>query len=131
MNCNADVLQVNSQPTADGSHGNHLYVGLSSHHRVSRTFRSIWYLKALTHPLPPCGEGEGEGDVHVMDVSGGRGVVTTDTQVFYISKQYSLVFVLDMTPSMRSVVGGVGVCMWMETLFCYFYYEHRVIVVTT
>ena len=43
-------------------------------------------------------------DLSVLSVVGGGGV-STRTDVFYICQQYSLVFVLDMTPTMVQVVG--------------------------
>lgn len=44
-------------------------------------------------------------DIHVLGMCGpANGLVTTRTKVFYICRQYSLVFVLDMRPNMRAVV---------------------------
>lgn len=51
-------------------------------------------------------EDEG-GDIQVLGVCGGSGHVNPHTQVFYVCQQYSLVFVLDMSTNMRSVVSGV------------------------
>lgn len=53
---------------------------------------------------------EEDGDIHVLGVGGGSGLVSPSTQVFYICQQYSLVFVLDMSLNMRSVVS----MMWYE-----------------
>lgn len=44
-------------------------------------------------------------DIRVLGMCGNGGVMGADTQVFYICGQYSLVFVLDLSPNMRAVVG--------------------------
>ena len=45
-------------------------------------------------------------DLSVLSVEGGEreGGATSNADVFYISQQYSLVFVLDLTPTMIQVV---------------------------
>ena len=48
-------------------------------------------------------DGASSDDLSVLSVVGGGGV-SPKTDVFYISQQYSLVFVLDMTPTMIQVV---------------------------
>lgn len=50
------------------------------------------------------GEGTGAEDIQVLGMCGNNGMVSPDTQVFYICRQYSLVFVLDMSPNMQAVV---------------------------
>jgi hypothetical protein len=101
---------------------------------VSRTFRATWYVQHLGQTVaigpqdaeqvsdfnwvcPPVYECayplQGEGtDIQVLavcedngNVVNDGGLVNPDTQVFYVCQQYSVVFVLDLSPNMRAVVG--------------------------
>ena len=58
---------------------------------------------SLTHTQP--WDSSSSEDMSVLSVVGEEGV-SPNTEVFYISQQYSLVFVLDMTPTMVQVVSG-------------------------
>lgn len=53
-------------------------------------------------------------------VLGGCGpgdIISLDTQVFYICGQYSLVFVLDMSPNMHTVVCVPLLSFWFTKYF--------------
>jgi hypothetical protein len=85
----------------EGSESSSVYVLLSKDHRVSRSFRATWHLRSLL-----TGQSWAESssdDLSVLSVVGGPGGVSAMTDVFYICQQYSLVFVLDMTPTMVQV----------------------------
>lgn len=51
-------------------------------------------------------------DISVLGMCGTGGVVNPSTQVFYVCQQYSLVFVLDMSNNMRSVVSEAESMRW-------------------
>lgn len=98
---------------------------LSKDHRVSRSFRATWFLRNLTDLVEPCTPVSGlqltmehvtskllsllqqtsdsSVDLNVLSALGGN-QLAPGTDVFYICQQYSLVFVLDMSPTMMSVV---------------------------
>lgn len=48
----------------------------------------------------------GSSDLSVLSVLGGSQVAAS-TDVFYLCQQYSLVFVLDMSPTMMAVVRAI------------------------
>ena len=81
----------------------HLYVQLTGDHRVSRSFRARWLLKNLMKTVeslqvvadPSC-------EVNVLSALGGT-LITPGTEAFFVSQQYSLVFVLDMSAAMHCV----------------------------
>ena len=52
-------------------------------------------------------------DIQVLGVCGGGNVVGPSTQIFYICQQYSLVFVVDMSPNMRAVVCTLSTVMYV------------------
>ena len=58
---------------------------------------------SLSLSLPQAWDTSSSDDMSVLSVVGGEGV-SPATDVFYICQQYSLVFVLDITPTMIQVV---------------------------
>ena len=79
-----------------------------------------------THAHPPTHTGwqswkssSSSEDLSVLSVVGGEGV-SSKTDVFFISQHYSLVFVLDMTPTMIQVVNThTHVYMYVISIYMY------------
>lgn len=64
-------------------------------------FDCVWTINLA---LQEAEERNNAEDISVLGMCGTGGVVNPSTQVFYVCQQYSLVFVLDMSNNMRSVV---------------------------